>query len=181
MAKQKDLDKAYMRCALAMSQLSYAKRKKVGAILVSPQGSIIAEGFNGTPSGDHNVCEITTIEYHPLVYKKYHRAYYCEKCNECFDANTDYGHSDPYHTVVSSVTKPEVLHAESNAIAKVAKSTNSSVGATLYCTLSCCFECAKLIIQAEISRFVYIEEYRDTSGLDRLRKSGVIVDKISLD
>lgn len=181
MADQHSLDQAYMRCALAMSELSYAQRKKVGAILVSPQGSIIAEGFNGTPSGDDNNCEVITKEYHPLIFNVQYNGYFCEKCNEWFNAETDHGHSDPYHVVTSSVTKPEVLHAESNAIAKVAKSTNSSVGSTLYCTLSCCFECAKLIIQAEISRFVYLEEYRDASGLDRLRKSGVIVDKIKLE
>lgn len=75
------------------------------------------------------------------------------------------------------VTKPETMHAESNAIAKVAKSTQSSDGSTMYITLSPCFECSKLMIQAGIKRVVYMEEYRDTSGLDLLRKCGVIVEQ----
>ena len=70
-------------------------------------------------------------------------------------------------------TKQYVLHAEANAITKVAKSNNSSEGATLYITDSPCVECAKLIIQAGISRVVYDREYRITDGLDLLRRAGV--------
>jgi len=77
----------------------------------------------------------------------------------------------------NGVTKPYVLHAEANAITKVAKSNNSSEGATLYVTASPCMECAKLIIHAGISRVVYSEEYRITDGLDLLRRAGVIVEK----
>jgi len=72
-----------------------------------------------------------------------------------------------------------VLHAESNAIAKLACSTNSSEGATLYVTASPCFDCAKLIIQAKIVRVVYDEEYRLTDGIDLLRKAGIQVDKLN--
>ena len=71
------------------------------------------------------------------------------------------------------VTKPYVLHAEANAISKVAKSGNSSEGATLYVTASPCMECAKLIIQAGIRRVVYLDEYRLTDGVDLLRRAGV--------
>jgi dCMP deaminase len=74
-----------------------------------------------------------------------------------------------------SVTKREVLHAESNAITKLAKSTISSVGTTLYTTTMPCFECSKLIIQAGISEVRYCEEYRDTSGVDLLEKAGIPV------
>jgi dCMP deaminase len=77
-------------------------------------------------------------------------------------------------------TKWYVLHAESNALAKVAKSTQSSDGATLYITLSPCKECSKLILQAGIKRVVYAEEYRDVGGLDFLRRAGVEVKKIGL-
>ena len=77
----------------------------------------------------------------------------------------------------NGVTKPYVLHAEANAITKVAKSSNSSLGATLYVTASPCMECAKLIIQAGISRVVYLEEYRITDGVDLLRRAGVQVEK----
>ena len=70
-------------------------------------------------------------------------------------------------------TKPYVLHAEANAITKVAQSNNSSKGATLYITASPCMECSKLIIQAGIKRVVYNEQYRLTDGLDLLRRAGI--------
>ena len=78
----------------------------------------------------------------------------------------------------NGVTKPYVLHAEANAITKVAKSGNNSKGATLYVTASPCMECAKLIIQSGISRVVYRDEYRLTDGVDLLRKAGIEVEKI---
>ena len=78
----------------------------------------------------------------------------------------------------NGVTKPYVLHAEANAITKVAKSGNNSKGATLYVTASPCLECAKLIIQSGISRVVYRDEYRLTDGVDLLRKAGIEVEKI---
>ncbi|MBQ5944730.1 MAG: dCMP deaminase family protein [Bacteroidales bacterium] len=77
----------------------------------------------------------------------------------------------------TGVTKPYVLHAEANAITKVAKSGNSSLGATLYVTASPCLECSKLIIQAGIKRVVYRDEYRLTDGVDLLRRAGVEVVK----
>jgi dCMP deaminase len=78
----------------------------------------------------------------------------------------------------NGVTKPYVLHAEANAITKVAKSGNSSQNATLYVTASPCMECAKLIIQAGIKRVVYKDEYRISDGVDLLRKAGIEVEKI---
>ena len=78
----------------------------------------------------------------------------------------------------SGVTKPYVLHAEANAISKVAKSGNSSDGSTLYVTASPCLECAKLIIQAGIRRVVYRDEYRLTDGVDLLRRAGIEVEKV---
>ena len=134
-----------MRCAKAIADLSYAERKKVGAILVSGGDGhgIIAEGYNGTPAGFDNVCEYRGV-----------------------------GDPSPL------ITKTEVLHAESNAIAKVAKSTNSSRGSTLYVTCSPCFECSKMIIQAGIKRVVYEEEYRLTEGLALLRKAKIEVEKL---
>ena len=85
--------------------------------------------------------------------------------NECEDEN---GQSKPY-----------VLHAEANAITKVAKSNNSSQGATLYITDSPCLDCAKLIIQAGIVRVVYGDEYRITDGIELLEKAGIDIVKIS--
>ena len=78
----------------------------------------------------------------------------------------------------NGVTKPYVLHAEANAITKVAKSGNSSQGATLYVTASPCLECSKLIIQSGIKRVVYKDEYRLTDGVDLLRRAGVEVEKV---
>ena len=78
----------------------------------------------------------------------------------------------------NGVTKPYVLHAEANAISKVAKSGNSADGATLYVTASPCMECAKLIIQSGIRRVVYRDEYRLTDGIDLLRRAGIEVEKI---
>ena len=75
----------------------------------------------------------------------------------------------------SNTSKPYVLHAEANAITKLARSNNSSEGATMYCTASPCIECAKLIIQAGIKRVVYSEQYRLTDGIDLLRRAGVEV------
>ena len=78
------------------------------------------------------------------------------------------------------VTKPEVLHAESNALTKIAKHGGTGAsGGTLYVTLSPCFECAKLIKQSGLTRVVYREQYRDTSGIHFLRARGIIVDQIT--
>jgi dCMP deaminase len=82
-----------------------------------------------------------------------------------------------YNYVDECYTKPEVLHAESNAIAKIARSNNSSVGSTLYVTLAPCFDCAKLIVQAGIDRVVYRDEY-PKNGLALLNKAGVTVSQI---
>ena len=128
-------DISYLRMAEVWAQNSYCKRRKVGALLVKDR-TIIADGYNGTPSGFENICE---------------------------DEN--------------GVTKPYVLHAEANAITKVAKSGNSSEGATLYVTASPCAECAKLIIQSGITRVVYRDAYRLTDGIDLLKRAGVTVEQ----
>jgi dCMP deaminase len=143
--KQHKFDIAYIKMAQVWSELSYATRKKVGALIVK-NNTIIADGFNGTPTGFENECEIAI------------------------------NHEDG--SFIEYQTKWYVLHAESNALAKVAKSTQSSDGATLYITYSPCRECSKLILQAGIKRVVYLEEYRDISGLDFLRRAGVDVKKI---
>lgn len=78
-------------------------------------------------------------------------------------------------------TKPYVLHAEANAITKVAKSSNSSEGATLYVTSSPCMECSKLIIQAGIRRVVYCDEYHNLDGIELLKRAGIEVVKIEID
>ena len=81
----------------------------------------------------------------------------------------------------NGVTKPYVLHAEANAITKIARSGNNSDGSTLYVTDSPCIECAKLIIQAGIKRVIYSREYRLTDGIDLLRRAGIEVKYIKVD
>ena len=119
------------------SQLSYCKRRKVGALIVRDR-MIISDGYNGTPSGFENFCE------------------------------DDEGY-----------TKWYVLHAEANAILKVAGSTQSCAGATLYITMSPCQQCSKLIHQSGIKRVVYLNAYKDDSGLQFLEKAGVVVEHIN--
>ncbi len=81
----------------------------------------------------------------------------------------------------TNTSKPYVLHAEANAITKIARSHNSSDGSTLYVTASPCIECAKLIIQSGIRRVVYGEQYRLTDGIDLLKRAGIQVDYLPLD
>lgn len=80
----------------------------------------------------------------------------------------------------NNVTKPYVLHAEANAITKIARSSNSSEGSTMYVTAAPCIECAKLIIQAGIRRVVYSEKYRLEDGLDLLKRAGIEVVYINI-
>ena len=142
MPSQELLDASYMEMAKCWAKLSKAKRKQVGCLIVK-NGTIISDGYNGTPSGFENDCEYPTLR------------------NVLGKAELDL------------TTKPEVLHAESNAISKLAKSTQSSNGATLYATCSPCLECSKLIIQSGMVRVVYGEQYRDNQGLKLLKKAGV--------
>ena len=320
MASQKKLDKAYITCAYAMADLSSAKRKQVGAILVKE--GIIGEGYNGTISGSSNVCEklvnekwrntlydnilvsnfgnvkrthhtrivksrskldktyVVEKEYPETVlrqhynkkgyvsvkidesYKVVHRLvamafidnpnldfydqvnhidhdktnnsvlnlewctnrYNCEqrslfhktndlplgvsvdtrRCKyvaqyykngkhnnkrfdtleqavtfrESFLSTKDYITHKYQPDINDLATLPEVLHAESNAIAKVARSNNSSVGSTMYVTLCPCVDCAKMIIQAGIVRVVYAEDYRSTDGPELLKRAGIQVERI---
>ena len=90
-----------------------------------------------------------------------------------------YDNNCEYETRFGYETKPEVLHAESNALMKLAKSTISSEGSTIYLTMSPCFECAKLIIQAGVRRVVYREVYRDETGITFLVKNDVFCDHVS--
>jgi dCMP deaminase len=92
--------------------------------------------------------------------------------NECED---EFLHEDGSTTLK---TKPEVLHAETNAIAKLAKSNDSGNGATMFITHSPCIECAKLIYQSGINHVVYMQKYRDDAGVEFLEKSGVTVEQV---
>jgi dCMP deaminase len=132
--KQLRYDNAYMNMAEEWAKLSHCTRKNVGALIVKDK-MIIADGYNGSPSGFPNECE------------------------------NDEGETHWY-----------VLHAEANAITKLARSNNSAEGSTLYITLSPCRECAKLILQAGIKRVVYKSAYKDTSGVDFLIQSSIVTE-----
>ena len=182
--RQKQYDIIYMKIAQCISELSYSYRSQVGCIIVSKEGQIISQGFNGTPTGYDNCCE--DIE---CSCKWVHGCTYTGKPIEeskdvkfCSTACKDLEHPElgyPCH-YLKLITKKEVLHAESNAISKCAKWISSTDGATLYVTLSPCFECSKTIIQSGIKRVCYAEEYRDTSGLEFLRKNGIEVKQIKI-
>lgn len=134
--KQERYDKAYLRMATEWAKLSHCTRKQVGAIIVK-DNIIIADGFNGTPSGFDNCCE---------------------------DNNGD--------------THWYVLHAEANAILKLARSNNRGQNSTLYITLSPCKDCSKLVLQAGITRVVFMNGYKDSTGIDFLKTAGIEVVQI---
>jgi dCMP deaminase len=134
--KQLRYDKAYLRMATEWAKLSHCKRKQVGAIIVK-DNIIIADGFNGTPSGFDNCCE------------------------------NDDGDTHWY-----------VLHAEANAILKLAKSNNRGQNSTLYITLSPCKDCSKLILQAGIKRVVFMKGYKDQTGINFLKQADIEIIQI---
>jgi len=141
---------AYMDVAERFAELSSARRLHVGAIVVKDD-RIISIGYNGMPSGWGNNCE------------------------------DEIGHVlDDANSIVEIrlKTKPEVLHAETNAIAKLAKSNESGMGATMFITHAPCLDCAKLIFQSGIGSVLYRDAYRDISGVLFLEKSGVTVTQV---
>jgi dCMP deaminase len=96
-----------------------------------------------------------------------------DNCCEITAPIVDYG-EEPI-----TVTRPEVLHAESNALAKIARSTQTSEGSTMYVTLSPCMECAKLMVQAGVKRVVYRDQYRDLSSITFLKQNNIEVEQIA--
>lgn len=148
--KKKFID-AHMKVAEVYAQLSSAERLKVGCVAVK-NDTIIGIGYNGMPSGWDNKCEVEISEV----------------------VNIDNRTVTPSQTV----TRPEVLHAETNCLAKISRSTNSSEGAYLFVTHAPCLQCAKLIYQSGIKSVFFRNEYRDSSGVEFLKKCKVEVNKI---
>jgi len=136
----------YMDWAHRAAELSYARRLKVGAVVVKDD-TVISYGYNGMPAGWDNNCE---FEF-----------------------------TNPQTRITELLTRAEVLHAESNAIAKLAKSNNSGLGADLFVTHSPCIQCAKLIYQSGIARVYYGENYRDDAGIQFLKQSGIEVKQLT--
>jgi len=95
-----------------------------------------------------------------------------------WDNNCEYVFRHPQTKIEELVTRPEVLHAETNAIAKLAKSNESGMGATMFITHAPCLDCAKLIYQSGIGHVLYRDAYRDTSGVTFLEKSGIEVTQV---
>jgi dCMP deaminase len=143
-----------MKTAETFAELSHARRLHVGAIIVKDD-RIISIGYNGMPAGWDNNCE-----------------------DEIVVAVVD---GIPQREIKELKTKPEVLHAETNAIAKLAKSTESGDGAVLFVTHLPWLVCAKLIFQSGICSVFYRDSYRSTDGITFLERSGVKVEQIKKD
>ena len=160
--KQK-LINAYMKTAEIFAECSTARRLHVGAVIVKDD-RIISIGYNGMPSGWDNNCE--------------DKEYMSRDAGGWLDPNEIYEQwpmreqqlpkEDNRWLRYRLKTKPEVLHAETNAIAKLAKSNESGIDATMFITHAPCLECAKLIYQSGISSVLYRNSYRDTAGIDFL-------------
>ena len=138
----------YLDIAETVLERATCLRRVYGAIIVK-NDEIISTGYNGAPRGRKNCVDMGFCTREAMQVPRGERYELCRS-----------------------------VHAEANAITKVAKSGNSSLGATLYVTASPCIECSKLIIQAGIKRVVYKDEYRLTDGVDLLRKAGIKVEKI---
>lgn len=164
--KEHKYKQLYMDIAHRVAQMSYARRLLVGAIIVK-DGRILSMGFNGMPAGWDNNCEdkIYSDEDTETGYDYPHKEYSGE-----FDDQVRY---------YRLKTKPIVLHAESNALAKISKSTESSEESDLFLTHSPCIQCAKLIYQAGIKRVFFNKNYRSNDGVEFLTKSGVVVENFS--
>jgi dCMP deaminase len=159
--KQKFID-YYMDVAERTSKLSSAIRRQVGAVIVK-DNRILSYGYNGMPTGWDNTCE--NKEYMPGDQVGRSNLYPHEEYDKEVESNRRY----------RLITKDEVLHAESNAIAKVSGSTESSEDATLFVTTAPCIHCAKMIFQSGIKSVFYRDTYRDEAGIEFLEKGGVSV------
>jgi len=155
-----------MQVAYQFAKLSYAVRRRVGCIIVKDK-QVISYGYNGTPHGFDNTCEEIEETYWEFP----------EHAEGLKENGWTLSHDNSCRAH-RYTTKREVLHAESNAIMKVAKSTMSCEGAELYTTTCPCFDCAKLIIQAGISKVYYTEDYRDMSGVELLKTAGINVEQV---
>jgi dCMP deaminase len=152
----------FMKVAEETATLSYATRLKVGAVIVKDR-NIISFGYNGTPEGMDNSCE--SIDFIPdsteLVY------------NEMIAQGYTFGAYKDTAGWVKSQTKPEVIHAEANAITKLARQGGSGEGSTLFLTHAPCIECSKLIIQAGIKSVYFKTPYRFEDGINLLHKANI--------
>lgn len=171
--KQKFRD-AYMKVAETFAGLSSARRLHVGAIIVKDD-RIISIGYNGMPSGWDNNCE--DKEYMDQTAGGWLSPEEIEEQWPWSEQQLPKTEDLPWLRY-KLTTKPEVLHAETNAIAKLARSTESGLGATLFVTHAPCLDCAKLVYQSGINSVYYRNSYRSEDGLQFLEKAGVKVEKM---
>ena len=157
---------AYMKTAETFAELSHARRLHVGAIVVKDD-RIISIGYNGMPAGWDNNCEYR--EYLNLG----------NNFNEF--SSWDFDQQDEDGKMYRLRTRPEVLHAESNAISKLARSSESGEGATMFITHAPCMDCSKLIYQSGIRRVYFGSAYRDDSGVRFLKQCGIEVEQMDVD
>jgi len=155
---------AHMKAAEVYAELSTAKRLQVGCVIVK-DNTIIGIGYNGMPSGWDNNCE--DVEY---ILK--------EECRQSDRFMMHNGYTESAHGWSKLHSKKEVLHAETNAIAKVSRSTSSSDGANMFITHAPCLECAKIIHQAGIKEVYYRNNYRSESGIEFLKKCNIVVQQV---
>jgi dCMP deaminase len=171
--KQKFRD-AYMKVAETFAELSSARRLHVGAIVVK-EDRIISIGYNGMPAGWDNNCE--DKEYMDQTAGGWLSPEEIKEQWPWSEQQLPKTEDLPWLRYRLK-TKPEVLHAETNAIAKLAKSTESGMGATMFITHAPCLDCAKLIYQSGINHVLYRNSYRSDDGIKFLEKACVQVEKI---
>lgn len=163
--KTKFID-AYMNTAETFANLSTAKRLKVGAIIVK-EDRIISIGYNGMPSGWTNECEHTEYVGNDEQIES------PEKMKKLGFTVTDNGW-------YRNRTKDEVIHAEANAIAKLAKGTESGDGSVMFLTHSPCIQCAKQIYTSGIKKVYYRDKYSTEAGIEFLKKCNVEIEQWSI-
>ena len=164
--KQKFIE-AFMKTAEVFAELSSARRLHVGAIIVK-DNRIVSIGYNGMPAGWDNDCEYT--ELMPIND--------AAKLDDYPFLGTFWINGHNVDRRYRLRTKSEVLHAETNAIAKLAKSTESGDGATMFITHAPCLDCAKLIHQSGINSVYYRNAYRNNDGLEFLKKCNLEVNNV---
>lgn len=165
------IDKIYMQMAYQVAKLSYAERRKVGCVIVKDE-QIISFGYNGTPHGFDNECE--SIETTSWDFPDQAELFQVQLLKQEGWILSE----DDSCTCYKYITRREVLHAESNALMKLAKSTMSCKDSVLYTTTLPCFDCAKLIIQAGVKEVFYCEDYRDMSGIILLQRAGIKINQV---
>lgn len=178
-------DKAMMSTAYIWAAQSHCVRHQVGCI-ISIDGRIISNGYNGTITGSDNCCEDVKKTFS-------HNA--CPTCNVKADEWEGIGTHCPvcrkspvdFEDVMrwqvydeELISKNTVVHAEANALMFAAKNGIPTDGCSLYITLSPCIECSKMIIQAGIKEVIYGEDYRINHGIEFLKENGIVVRKYSV-